>query len=194
MKMDYLKQVFEMLDFASVETFIASGNVFFDAKSKDGQALERKIEGALKSGLGYEVRVFVRTEAELAAVATHVAFPAAMVEASAAFNVGFLAGEVDQARSEALMALQTPLDDFHVHGREVYWLSRVKQSESKITIKVFERALGMGATFRGINTVRRMTEKNSGAAKNSGTGRTAAKGTAGTARTARSVSKKGSKG
>ena len=158
-KMDYLKQLFETLGLTSVETFIASGNVFFEAKGKDSQSLERKIESALKAGLGYEVSVFVRTEAELAAVAGHAPFPAAMVETAAAFNVGFLAGEVDQARRDALMALQTDLDDFHLHGREVYWLSRVRQSDSKITISVFERALGMRATFRGINTVRRMTAK-----------------------------------
>src|SRR6185369_8391120 len=43
-KMDQLRALFEALGFANVETFIASGNVIFDSKSKNVAALERKID------------------------------------------------------------------------------------------------------------------------------------------------------
>jgi len=42
-KMDQLRRFFEALGFANVETFIASGNVIFESKSKDPAALQRQI-------------------------------------------------------------------------------------------------------------------------------------------------------
>jgi uncharacterized protein (DUF1697 family) len=58
-----------------------------------------------------------------------------------------------------LRTLRTEIDDFHVHGREVYWLCRRKQSESTFSNAVFERALRVSTTFRGIRTVVRLAAK-----------------------------------
>ncbi|MBK7317116.1 MAG: DUF1697 domain-containing protein [Anaerolineales bacterium] len=55
-KMDVLRQLFESLGFSNVETFIASGNVIFEAKTADGKSLEKKIEKALKEALGLRSR------------------------------------------------------------------------------------------------------------------------------------------
>ena len=44
-KMDDLRQLFESLQFTGVETFIASGNVVFEAGSDNPQELEKLIEG-----------------------------------------------------------------------------------------------------------------------------------------------------
>ena len=43
-KMDALRHIFESLGFTSVETFIASGNVIFEAGQQDPAALEKAIE------------------------------------------------------------------------------------------------------------------------------------------------------
>ena len=64
--MQSLCQVFESLGFSRVTTFIASGNVVFETRTKKTRAFERKIERALKAALGYEVRTFVRAENDLA--------------------------------------------------------------------------------------------------------------------------------
>jgi len=57
------------------------------------------------------------------------------------------------------MSLQTEIDDFHIHGREIYWLCKKKQSESKISNAVIEKALGVKLTLRGVNTVKKLAEK-----------------------------------
>src|SRR5688500_10294347 len=74
-KMDALKQAFEALGFENVSTFIASGNVIFETSAKNAAALETKIEKALHKDLGYEAATFLRTEAEIARIAEHDAFP-----------------------------------------------------------------------------------------------------------------------
>ncbi len=158
-KMDFLRHVFESLGLSNVETFIASGNVVFETTSKNTQALEREVENRLREALGYEVATFIRTGAELAAVADYKPFSQPDLDGAAALNIAFLAAGLDDEASQRLMALRTDIDDFHAHGREVYWLCRQRQSWSKISNAVLEKALGRKSTLRGANTVRRMAAK-----------------------------------
>ena len=158
-KMDYLTRLFEEMDFTRVETFIASGNVVFDSNATNLASLEKKIAKHLHKELGYEVATFIRTPIELAAITTYQPFPKAAYEAAAAFNVAFLTQSPDEGAVRKLLALKTDLDDFHVHGREVYWLCRVKQSDSKFSNVVLEKTLGQASTLRGINTLIKMSAK-----------------------------------
>src|SRR5712671_5083248 len=73
-KMDHLRSLFEAMGFSNVETFIASGNVIFDSKSKNTKALESKIEQGLEPSLGYAVTTFIRSVSELADVARYQPF------------------------------------------------------------------------------------------------------------------------
>lgn len=158
-KMDHLRQLFESLGLSNVETFIASGNVIFDAKAGNIKALEKKIENKLHEALGYEVAAFIRTDTELAEISKHKPFPQSQLDAATALNIGFLAEPLDNAAKQKLMALQTDIDSFHVRGREIYWLCRKKQSDSKISNAIIEKTLGMKSTLRGVNTVNKMAEK-----------------------------------
>jgi uncharacterized protein (DUF1697 family) len=158
-KMDHLRSLFEALGFSSVETFIASGNVIFQSSSKNAQALERKIESHLHRALGYEVATFVRTDTELAAIANYRPFQQTALDAARALNIAFLADPADSSSKRKLLALRTEIDDFHVHGREIYWLCRKKQSESTFSNAVLEKTLGVPSTLRGVNTVRKLAEK-----------------------------------
>ena len=157
-KMDRLRKLFEGEGFTNVETFIASGNVIFDGSGRT-DTLERGIEKMLKVALGYEVSTFVRTGAELRAVAAHEPFSAAALDRAVAFNVAFLSKAPDAKGKKALLALKTRDDEFDVHGRELYWLSRIRQGESVLSNALFEKTLGQRSTMRGISTVRKMAEK-----------------------------------
>src|SRR6267142_2212313 len=88
-KMDQLRSSFTELGFANVETFIASGNVIFDSKSKNTQALERKIEKHLQAVLGYAVATFVRSIAEVGEIADYKPFAGRDIE-NDGFYIGFL--------------------------------------------------------------------------------------------------------
>jgi uncharacterized protein (DUF1697 family) len=158
-KMDVLRQQFEALGFSKVETFIASGNVIFETTKKDARSLERSIEQQLRATLGYEVATFIRTEAELAAIAQYQPFPPAQMKSATAFNIAFLADALDAVSQKRLLALKTDIDDFHVQGREVYWLCRQKQSESTFSNVVLEKTIGRAATMRGINTIQKLVAK-----------------------------------
>jgi uncharacterized protein (DUF1697 family) len=71
-------------------------------------------------------------------------------------NVAFLKEQLDNEAIKKVMALDTPTDEFRVHGREVYWLVRTRQSESSFSNAVLEKTLGKKSTIRGIETIKKM--------------------------------------
>ena len=148
-KMTELKRLFEKMGFSNVETFIASGNIIFDAN----KPAEAKIEAALRDALGYEVRTFLRTPADLARIAT-------ANDDGGTLYVGFFAKSADADAKRKVKALTTPVDELHADGTELYWLCRgTKLSDSTITGARVEKALGQAATLRNINTVRKIAAK-----------------------------------
>jgi uncharacterized protein (DUF1697 family) len=154
-----LRRHFAALGLNDVETFIASGNVVFTTRSKDAKALERKIEAHLRAALGYEVITFVRTLSEVDAVARYRPFPEAQIKAAGALNVAFLAEPASEAARKGLMAHRSATDDFHIYGREAYWLTRTRQSDSPFFKVGMEKALKMRATVRGMNTIVKLSAK-----------------------------------
>lgn len=155
-RMETLRTLFEGLGFLNVETFISSGNVIFEASSKNRKAMEGKIEKALQAALGYEVATFIRTPAEVGAIARTRPFPAPAMAAAAALNVGLLKEPLSSPAKQALRGLETNIDAFKTIGSELYWMCARKQSESKISNAVFERVLKVQATFRNTRTMERL--------------------------------------
>ena len=157
-KMTELKRLFESLRLEDVTTFIASGNVIFQSTVKESARLEKQIQAALQKALGYSVVAILRTTREVAAVAEYEAFTASEL-GNASLYVGFMQTAPAPTSVKKVLAMRTPIDDLHVHGREVYWLARKNMQESSITGAAIEKALQTPVTFRNINTVRRLAAK-----------------------------------
>jgi uncharacterized protein (DUF1697 family) len=159
-KMDYLRRLFVALGFSNVETVIASGNVVFDATSKNIKALEKKIEVFLHETLGYQVATFIRSTDELGAIAHYKPFIDAELKAEGnALYIAFLADRPGDEAKQKLLSWATEVDEFHVSGREVYWLRRKKISESRFSGALLEKTLGMQATIRNSTTVKKVASK-----------------------------------
>jgi len=160
-KMADLRMLFASLRFEKVETFIASGNVIFESSSEDQAALEKQIEGTLKEALGYEVATFLRTPAELAAIAAYQLFPEAEPAIGAAsLYVLLLPMPLTDEVEHQVAALHTPTDEFHCHGREIYWLCRTRLSESTLfSSTLLARTIGLPNTMRNITTIKKLTAK-----------------------------------
>jgi uncharacterized protein (DUF1697 family) len=157
-KMDQLRKHFEALKFTKVETFIASGNVIFESPSTDTAALEQRVEKHLKKTLGYDVGTFIRTCAEVNAIARHSPFAA---KGECGEYVVFLRAAPDQTITAKVMALRSADDDFHAHNRELYWQSRGRFSESPAAVP-FGKAFGKLGTMRNVTTVRKLAAKYGG--------------------------------
>lgn len=144
---DQLRAAFEELGFEDVATFRASGNVVFSAARKVDAA---QIERGLKKSFGYEVATFVRTAAEIKAIAGHEPFDARRLKsAKGKLQVALLPAKPAAEARKKMLALQSDDDLFAIRGRELYWLPSGGLMQS---------AVGMGGItdVLGSNTVRTM--------------------------------------
>ena len=161
-KMGQLRAPFEAMGLANVETFIASGNVIFESPAGDTQRLEKAIGRRLHEALGYDVATFVRSMPEVRALAEYAPFSEGDVAAAHALYVAFLPAAPGAAAAKALLALRSDADEFHVHGREAWWLCRVPMSRTPFSGAKLEKVLGMPATLRNVTTVRKMAARYTG--------------------------------
>jgi len=65
-----VKQAFEDAGYENVATYVASGNVIFDAAETDQKALTAAVETQLEAALGYHVDVILRSAKEIGGLVT----------------------------------------------------------------------------------------------------------------------------
>jgi len=158
-KNDELRAEFETLGFEDVATFRASGNVIFGARKQSERALTETIERGLGAALGYEVPVFLRSCAEVAAIAGQEPFPAKLVKASKGkLQVTMLAKKPTAAARRKVLALATAEDGLAIVARELFWLPSGGTLESELDLKAIGKALGMG-TQRTMGTIEQIATK-----------------------------------
>ena len=159
--MPALRAVFEALGHSDVTTYVQSGNVVFKATAttgaKDQAAVAAGIEHAITEEFGHDVRVLLRTRADLARVTK--AHPFATDGADSKFlHVTFLSGAPNKASVRAIDADAFGSDRFAVAGREVYLLCPGGYGNSKLNNAFWERKLRLVATTRNWNTVTKLRE------------------------------------
>jgi uncharacterized protein (DUF1697 family) len=159
-KNDELRAEFEALGFAGVATFRASGNVIFGADDGEPEAaLTTRIEAGLGEALGYEVPVFLRSRAEVAAIAAQEPFEAKLVEASKGkLQVALLLKKPSAAARQKVIALASDEDLLAVSGREIFWLPSGGLLESDLDLKAIEAAVGPD-TRRTMGTIEQIAAK-----------------------------------
>ncbi|HEY2333779.1 MAG TPA: DUF1697 domain-containing protein [Solirubrobacterales bacterium] len=158
-KNDELRNEFVTLGFADVACFRASGNVVFGSDQSDETQLTARIEAGLGEALGYQVPVFLRSAAELRAVAARQAFDAPLVAASKGKpQVAFLLESPAKKSREQALGLGSDEDRLAIEGRELYWLPSGGISESDLDLKAIESILGSW-TMRTKGTIDQIAAK-----------------------------------
>lgn len=158
-KMESLRTRFEELGFSNVTTFIASGNVIFEAADQDVALLEQQLAGHLQDALGYEVATFIRTAPELSTIANYQPFPAENYLETSSLYIGFLHTPPTQEALQKLKTYGTELNQFHAHHRELYWLCHTRISDSPFSGALLERTLRMPVTLRNSTTIKKLAAK-----------------------------------
>jgi uncharacterized protein (DUF1697 family) len=138
---DQLTACLQSLEFENVTTFRASGNLIFDAPRASESALTKRIDQALTESLGYTVRAFLRTAAEVRAIAALDPFPPKVVKASAGKLQVALLAKPPRARDEVL-SMATDADKLAIHGRELYWLPSGGQMQTDLNLRALDRLVG----------------------------------------------------
>jgi len=146
-----LRRVLESLGHTEVSTYLQSGNAIVTTDETDPLRVERRVEKVLRTDLGVDTRVLVRTHDELDAVIQANPFPDAVAEPKF-LHVVFLAAEpTAQAREKIDPGAYAP-DEVRFGDRSIYVRYAYGQGRSKLTPSVWER-LKVAATARNWNTV-----------------------------------------
>jgi len=159
-KMDRLSRLFEEMGFSNVATFIASGNVIFDSESKKPDMIESKIEKHLKSSLGYDVAVFVRSIPELGEIASCDPFINKEAKSPAGtLYIAFLKAEPGKSAKSKLESIKSDTDLLRFRGREIFWLCKTRMMESSFSGALLEKMTRMPTTIRNSSTIKKIVAK-----------------------------------
>lgn len=152
-----LRAVHEGLGHREVRTYIQSGNVVFDSPTDDPAALRSEIEEALAERFGMEIRVVLRTHAELQAVVA--SGPYADLDIDPRFvAVTFLDVEPEVDPATRVDSAAFAPDEFVLIGREIHQLYPTGMGRSKLPAALGRAIPGLLATTRNWRTVTKLAE------------------------------------
>jgi uncharacterized protein (DUF1697 family) len=153
--MERLRALFEELGYERVSTYIASGNVLFEASGRAAD-LEQAIEAKLGEALGFEVATFLRSASEVRRAAG--VKPFGEVAAGKTHMVAFLRRKPTAAERRAIEEKSTSSDSLVVDGREVHWLIQGRMMDSELKPKDWD-VLGQPTTTRNTTMLAKLVEK-----------------------------------
>jgi uncharacterized protein (DUF1697 family) len=158
-KMADLRIVFERLGFKKVSTYIQSGNVIFEAKEADADALARKIEKRILQALGLEVKVILRTVGELQEDVKSDPFKAGEPSEDVVWFVTFMSQDPRNPPQLPFVIAKENTEILTIRNRAAFLACRRKQNGMfSFPNAFFEKQLGVSATTRNWRTVNKILE------------------------------------
>ena len=150
-----LKSCFEELGFRDVSTYINSGNVIFKDAGTNLPRLVQRIETGIKAHRKMDIRVVVKSKADLAAICKTI--PGDWVtDKVMRTDVMFLWDEVDSPEVIASIATNPKVDRLlHVKGALIWNITRKDYDKSKLP-KIIGTRVYKNMTARNANTTRKL--------------------------------------
>jgi uncharacterized protein (DUF1697 family) len=151
-----LRELLEGLGYEDVATHLRSGNAVFTA-AKPPKATAPAIERAIPGRFGFDVDVVVRTAAEIDDVIALDPF-GDIAEDGAKYIVVFLSATLPSADRKRIETIESGDERLRFDGREVYIWAPDGINESRAWTALSSPKLGVTATARNWNTVRKLAE------------------------------------
>jgi uncharacterized protein (DUF1697 family) len=155
-QMGALRKLLTDLGYEDVRTHLQSGNVVLTSRAS-AKRLESELEKQLADKLGLNIKVLVRTRAQLADVIKRNPLGKIASDPSR-YMVSFLSAKPAAMVVRELTKADVAPEQFVVSGREIYaWYPNGFQ-RAKLGKVLTEKELGVTATARNWNTVMRLRE------------------------------------
>lgn len=151
-----LRALVNDLGYEDVVTHLQSGNIVYDTRHTPAAAA-KKIGQAVSDRCGFPVTVIVRTGAEMVKIVAANPLPDAVGNGSF-FHVMFLSGKPSTVALREVQEFDIGGDDYRVLGREIYVSVPNGTQNAKVFRALTEQRLGVSATMRTWNVVRKLAE------------------------------------
>jgi uncharacterized protein (DUF1697 family) len=158
MKMEKLRACCESLGFENVKTLIQSGNVVFCAGKLSPALLSRKLEKQMVRDFGFSADVVTRSKDEMTKIIKSNPLSGQSGIDPAKLHVVFLSDAPEAAAIKKLESLTLAPDKVHAAGKEIYFYFPNGVSGSSVWKHPLDRVLGVSATMRNWNTVKKLYE------------------------------------
>jgi uncharacterized protein (DUF1697 family) len=145
-----LKRALEAIGLGKVQTYIQSGNVLFES-ADEAESLRQRIEGEIHKVFGIAATVVLRTAEQLKRIIANCPYSASSLLEGESIQVSVLTEAPSQKAMDILSAHGTDIDEYHIHGEEIYFLFRQSVLDSKLA-KNLQR-LGGSVTSRNWKTL-----------------------------------------
>ncbi|MGE0789699.1 MAG: DUF1697 domain-containing protein [Sandaracinaceae bacterium] len=150
-----LRAGLEGLGFGNVESYVASGNVAFDAPAKGDHA--RAIEELVAKEFGHDdVPVVAVRKPDLERIAKDNPYDDDDAEPTKVYVGFYLDGAPTAAGAKKLAAVEAPGEHVTVGKHAMYVAYAEGMGRAKLTSSVIESKLGVRVTFRNLRTVRKL--------------------------------------
>ena len=151
--MNELKELHEALGLKDVVTYIQSGNVVFTSDDADLAQLPRQIEDGFAQKFGFQVKVMVRTSAELQDIIDNNPFQNQTMKEPKLMVVLFLATHPESTAMEDLQKAYVGPEELCLIGQELYTYYPNGIGRSKLSLTLIEKKLKTIGTGRNWNTI-----------------------------------------
>jgi uncharacterized protein (DUF1697 family) len=152
LKMAELKALFDTLKLRDAKTYLQSGNVVFRSDETDRAVLAQRIQDGIRKKSGLEVKIILRTAAELRKVIAATPLSPEGRNPSGLL-VAFLAGPITSEAKALLTSLKIPSEELHFAKQELYLYFTAGIADSKLSNALTEKKVGVNVTARNWNTV-----------------------------------------
>lgn len=154
---DQLRSILDDLGFEHADSFRTSGNAVFASGREPREKLTARVERGLEKELGYDVKVFLRTAAEVHAIAGQDPFPG---ETGGKLQVMLLTDKPKAAMRKAVLALAGEREQrMAFEDRELYWLPEGGTRDAAPFLRAVGKLLVDPTTTRTMQTVEKLAQK-----------------------------------
>lgn len=152
-KMSDLKSTLENIGLSRVQTYIQSGNVLFESAEEAGP-LRQQIEHEIKTVFGLSATVILRTALELEQIIANCPYAPDSLSEGESVQLTLLAETLPQEKIVLLSDSKNEIDEYEIHGQEIYLLFRQSILDSKLANNL--QKLGTIATTRNWKTITKL--------------------------------------
>ena len=157
-KMDALKKMLENMGFQNVETYIQSGNIFFDSEEENAASVGFKIKQEISKVFGYDVPVIMISKTDLELCFKNSPFLKEKECDTKKLYVTFISKELSPLAINDLKISNFKPDEVAIDSSRIYIKYAIGAGKTNLDQKYIEKKLNVVATIRNWNTVTKLLE------------------------------------
>ncbi len=157
-QMNQLAELYALLGFEKIVTYIQSGNVVFEYKLKKGKEIAEIIEKGIKKQFGISVPALVMEKKEFEGIIKRNPFLKDKSVDAAKLHITFFDEEPVKENLNKIAAIDGGKDKIIIDSKTAYLYCPVGYGRTKYTNTVIENKLKVKATTRNLKTVTAISE------------------------------------